>query len=233
MSPRAKRIAVAVLAVAALALLWNLAVYAPAGDDLDAARERVERAEIENRALRAERAVLEQLATDGAATQQRITELDAKIPSSAGLDVFLREADSISEAAGVELLGVTPSPVQDGAAGLGEIRITMQLRGRFRQVLDYLRRLETGARLVVVDAIEMSAESADGTVSGGPPLSTTVQARLFVQSGAGAADATGSAGPTDGSTDAANGTDAGGRDGGTSTSTTPGAQPAGTPGATS
>ena len=70
----------------------------------------------------------------------------------------------------------SPSPptVTPGG-GPVTVVVGMKVAGTFSQIFDYLRRLETLDRLVVVDALQLSSSTANGQTR----LEADIKARMF------------------------------------------------------
>ena len=137
------------------------------------------------------------------------------MPASADLDGFILSANQIAVKSGIDWLSVSPSVAQAGTTGPSVIPLSIQIKGGFFQVLDYLNRLEAMGRLVIVDGINISsATSSTGAAATGPPnLSVTLTARMFTRAApapaAGTAPAPGPTAGTSASTPPASGSSSG------------------------
>ncbi len=184
---RGRILIAAVLGLVVVLIAWNALFYGPAGKDLDEAKEQRDVAEREVDSLDAR---LKELRVDAENKPARLAlkeELAAMIPELPQLESFIRAADDIRAETGVDWISVAPTEPTPSPTGISEIRMSIQLEGGFFQVQEYLKRLEDLSRLVVIDAIQISAgvqADEDGgtpSLSGAPTLSVTLTARMFTQ----------------------------------------------------
>jgi len=198
---KSRAIAVGVLLTVVLLLVWNLLIFAPKGRSLSHAKKDTQAAEQIQSTLRATLTRLQDINQNGPAIAAELDKLSAAVPDAPDLDGFILSANQIAVKSGIDFLSVSPGVVQAGTTGPNVIPLSVQIKGGFFQVLDYLNRLEDMGRLVVVDGIDVAAANASassgGTQSGAPDLSVTLTARMFTR----AAPATpGGSAPTEGPT---------------------------------
>lgn len=187
---KARVVAVVVLGLVAVVLAWNALFFAPAGRDVDAARQRRDAAVTEQAQLAAELRSLQEIGTQGPAWRAKVAKLNAMVPRTPELDAFIRSAYTLKVSSGVDWVSIQPSEPAAPTSGTGPTEISMQIvvNGGYFQVLDYLDRLEGLRRIVVVDSVDVAAGSDAGagsgaaaSSSGAPQLAVTLAARMFTQ----------------------------------------------------
>ena len=198
---KAKVVAVVVLGLVMIVLAWNFLFFAPAGRSVDTARARRDSALATQADLAAQLRELQTIGTEGPAWRAKVARLGAMIPTTPRLDEFIRAANSLKASSGVDWVSIQPSAPSAPAAPGGPTEIKMQVvvTGGYFQVLDYLDRLESLRRLVVVDSIDVATGAAAATngsaaqpagavgasvansSSHAPRLSVTLAARMFTQ----------------------------------------------------
>ncbi len=196
---------VGVLALVVVLLLWNFAFFGPAGRDRDHAHQSLTAAQQKGATLEARLRHLQQVSAQAPAQQAHLQHLNALVPPTPDLEGFIRSAVDLEQQAGVDWVSVDPALPSSGP-GATQIKTQVIVSGGFFQVLDYLNRLETLNRLVVVDGINIttgangssSSGATPGTTpatssSGGAPvLTVTLNVRMFTQAQPAASAAQGS-----------------------------------------
>jgi Tfp pilus assembly protein PilO len=208
-----RRLLIPIGAGVVLVLLWYVALYRPESSQLADARKRKNQAAQQAATLRDQLSRLQQSRASQPLKQSQLETLRVAIPDQANLAQFILDANDAASTSGVDFLSITPTP----PAGLGQstagttppagatgasavpIKIAMSVSGGYFQVLDFMNRLNTLSRLVVIDGVNMTAQAAS--------LQVSLQERIF----------TTSAQPVGG------GTSGGGATAGTTTTTAPGA----------
>jgi len=126
----------------------------------------------------------------------RLAALKHAVPETPELANFLRDANGIAVASGIQWQSVTHAPPTPGEAGTASIAVGIQIKGTYEQVVDYLTRISSLRRLLVLDNVQFTATAATaapgatpgatpgagestGPFSGGPVLSVTIAARMF------------------------------------------------------
>jgi Tfp pilus assembly protein PilO len=183
---RARFVAVGVLLTVVVVLIWNIAIFSPRGHKLTDAKKQAQAAQQLEPGLQATLARLKQISQNGPEIAAQLDKLNAAVPASPDLDGFILSANQIAVQAGIDWLSVSPSVVQAGTTGPSVIPLSVQIKGGFFQVLDYLNRLEDMGRLVIVDSINTSAANVAGKV-GPPTLSVTLTGRMFTRAAPAAA----------------------------------------------
>jgi type IV pilus assembly protein PilO len=171
-------------AVIALALLgslvllygWNSVFLAPRSKARAQVQKDLAASRRQEEDLRQSLAELRKLATNTQVREAELAHLGRLVPADpdvAGAITALNETANQAQVAWSSFVPAPPAPSPGGAVTVG---ITMKVAGTFPQIFDYLRRLETLDRLVVVDALTLSA---GGTTGGSPQLTSDIKARMF------------------------------------------------------
>ncbi len=196
---RSRLALVGVLALVVVVLIWNFAFFAPAGRDVDHAKQRRDAATQLNQDLSSKLHDLRQVSDRAPEQKAKLDQLNAQVPTTPDLEGFIRSAYELKVQAGVDWVSIqSAEPV--GASGASEIKLTVVVSGGFFQVLDYLNRVEALRRLVVVDGINITTGSdttgsgsgstgsgsagSGASSSGAPRLTVTLNARMFTQAAA-------------------------------------------------
>lgn len=173
-------------AVIALAILgglvvlygWNTIFLGPKAEAKAAAHRELVAARQQEQDLRRNLAELKKLANDTQAREAELARLGRLIPSEPDVAGAIDTLNATALAAQVGFSSFVPSPPSSAVGGgPSSLSIGMKVSGTFGQVFDYLQRLETLDRLVVVDAISLTAESAEG--AGPPRLQADIKGRMF------------------------------------------------------
>jgi Tfp pilus assembly protein PilO len=164
----------------ALVLLygWNSVFLAPRGRARAQAAQQLSTARTAEADLRQSLAQLRKLATDTQSREAELARLGRLIPSDADLPGAILMLNDTAKQAGVDWSSFTPAPPAATAGG-GPVALTlsMSIGGSFGQIFDYLRRLETLDRLVVVDSVQLAGGGAGA--GGQTKLEAQIKARMF------------------------------------------------------
>jgi Tfp pilus assembly protein PilO len=180
----------AVAAVFIVVVWWFMVFSGMTAQSADVADE-ITAAEGTNDALTHELAALAELQENAEAISAEREALTETLTEQPSLAAFIREADFIGVANGVDWVSVSPTdPVQTGS--VATTALTIEVEGEYLNVLHYLRALEDMPRLVVIDGIVLSggegedsasstpAQDQGGGVPTGPPrLHAALTARMF------------------------------------------------------
>jgi Tfp pilus assembly protein PilO len=209
---RSRLVIFGVLLTVVVVLIWNIAIFSPRGKKLNEAKQQATAAQQLEPGLQATLARLKQISENGPEIAAQLDKLNAAVPADPDLDGFILSANQIAVQAGIDWLSVSPSVVQAGTTGPSVIPLSVQIKGGFFQVLDYLNRLEDMGRLVIVDAINTTASNTAG-VTGPPTLAVTLTGRMFTRAApaaaAGSVPAPGAVTGTTGATPPASGSSSG------------------------
>ena len=178
-------IALAVMGAVVAAYGWNSMFLGPRNraratvqQDLSAARQ-------QEQDLRSNMAQLRKLAADTKGREAELASLGRLVPTDADMDGAILALDDAAKQAQVNMATFIPSPPAAGSAGgPATMGLAMTIEGTFGQLFDYLRRLETLDRLVVIDSLQLSSGGNGAASPGAPPkLSAQIKARLFAATG--------------------------------------------------
>lgn len=190
-------------AALAVILVWYFAVFSPMSNGLHDARTKKAAAQAQTQSLKAQLAQLQGLSNNQPSQQADLMRLSTAVPDTPNLGDFILSANQIATQSGISWLSISPQPPAAGTAGQpATISLAITINGGFFQMLDYLNRLQSLPRLVVVDTLSLNAGGGTGTAAtgGSPTLTVSVNARMFTRAAVAGTGGTGAAGGT-GSTD--------------------------------
>jgi len=193
----------------AIILVWWFAIYSPKRSAISSAKSERTAAEARGRDLEVTVARLKALDRSRPQLEADLRALNAAIPANPDLGTFILSANEIATRAGVDFLSIAPSPPAQ-AAGAGQptsIGLSIQVRGNFFAVVDYLNRLEQLERIVVVDTLSLAAQGSGAGTAGATgtsgattdpnALAVTLAAQMYTRAApSGATGATGATGTT-------------------------------------
>ena len=177
--------AVIVLAVmgAVVALYgWNSVFLEPRNRDRAAVQKELSAARQEEQDLGANMAQLRKLAAETKSREAELASLGRLVPADADMDGAILALDDAAKQSQVSMGTFVPSPPAAGVGGgPATVGLAMTIDGTFDQIFDYVRRLETLDRLVVIDSLQLAGGGNGAAAAGaGPPkLSAQIKARLF------------------------------------------------------
>lgn len=171
-------IALAVMGGLVVLYGWNSFFLAPKAEAKAAVRKELGAARQQEQELRRNLTELRKLANDSQAREAELARLGRLIPAAPDVAGTIDTLNETAQAAQVAFSSFVPAPPSPAAGGgPSSISIGMKISGSFGLIFDYLRRLELLDRLVVVDALQLTAEAVEGT--GPPTLQADVKARMF------------------------------------------------------
>jgi Tfp pilus assembly protein PilO len=192
-----RTVAAGVLAAVLIVAAWWMLLFSPARSDAHKVDSEVKAAKAKSLSLETEEKQLEDLEQRAPQIQADRDRLRSAVPDQPELATFIEQANQLGTDTGVTWVSVSPSEPGAGTAA-GEINVGLEVKGGYYQVLDYLNRLESIPRLVVVDQVSLTASDASGAggaaVGGPPQLTASLTARMF-DSGATAVSPDGSTTP--------------------------------------
>ena len=208
---KTKNLAVtAVIGLLILALWWNF-LLKPSRSEASKVKAETAAERTKLQPLQAQLAQANIDAAHAGTFKTRLAVLTNAVPDSPELANFIRDANAIADASNISWQSVTHGPPSTGSVGVSTIAVSIDIKGTYEQVLDYLGRIAALKRLVVLDNVTLSpggtagaaAGSTTGTpvnestgpFSGGSTLAVTLSGRMFMTAGGTAATgATGSTG---------------------------------------
>lgn len=172
-------------AAVAVIVLWYFVFWSPRSKALDQARGRRQAAQQQETQLRAEITRLRGAQNQEPAKQARLEALRTAIPDDPKLAQFILDTNDAANRAGIDFISVAPQlpAAPAGAAGAAttpatpaggggatttnaagarpaEIKLSLQIKGGYFQVLDFLNRLDDLSRLVVNDSLTVTADQS-------------------------------------------------------------------------
>jgi type IV pilus assembly protein PilO len=180
---------------------WNSVFLGPRNRARAAVHMELGAARQQEQDLRQNMAQLRKLAADTQSREAELTRLGRLVPADADLAGAILALDETAKEAQVSMGSFVPSPsAATAGGGPATVGVTMTIDGTFDQMYDYLSRVETLDRLVVIDSIQLAGGgNGTGTGPAGPlKLAAQIRARLFAATGPAApTTATGAAGASD------------------------------------
>jgi type IV pilus assembly protein PilO len=158
-------VAVGVIAAVLLLLVPRFGDLATLDGELQAAKDEV----AQTQALLAQ---LEQAKSDAALTQAELLQLANQMPERPELPSLLIELQDVSNAAGLRFNSVTPAePVPAVAGTYKEVLMTVDVQGKWADVLDYMRRLNRMTRAITpIRGSDSPTETVEPEVRGSMSL---------------------------------------------------------------
>ena len=179
-------IALAVMGAIVALYGWNTVFLGPRNKARAAVHKELSAARQEEQDLRMNMAQLRKLAADTRSREAELASLGRLVPADADMDGAILALDEVAKQAQVGMTAFVPSPPAAGAGGgPATVALALTIDGTFDQIFDYLRRVETLDRLVVIDSLQLAAGgNGAGTPGAGPPkLAAQIKARLFAATG--------------------------------------------------
>jgi Tfp pilus assembly protein PilO len=173
--------ALAVLGAAVLLYGWNSLFLSSKSQARSAVQKELTAARRSEQDLRQNLAQLRTLAADTRSREAELARLGRLVPADADVAGAILALNDTAIAAQVAWSSFSPTPQAPNAGGgpAATVGISMKVGGTFHQVFDYLQRLETLDRLVVVDSISLTAGS--GVATGSPSIEADLKARMFAR----------------------------------------------------
>jgi len=185
-SPYKALIAMGVVAALGLLYGWNVVFLAPQARQRTAVQKKVAAARQHEQELRGQLAQLKKVAADTQSREAELARLGRLVPAEPDVAGAILTLNDTANLAQVTMSSFVPAPAAPSAGG-GPVTmgISMKISGTFPQVFDYLVRLESLDRLVVVDSLQLTG----GPQPNGPSkVDADVRGRMFA-AGTGAAAA--------------------------------------------
>jgi type IV pilus assembly protein PilO len=170
-------IALAVMGGIVMLYAWNSVFLAPRSRAQAKVRKDLAAAQQQEQDLRQSLAQLRKVATDTQGREAELARLGRLVPTQPDVAGAIVALNDTANQAQVDWASLVPAPPTPGAAGgPASIALSIKVGGSFNQIFDYLRRLESLDRLVVVDSVSLTAAAAN---SGPPKLQAELKARMF------------------------------------------------------
>lgn len=210
--------------IVVLVLIWWFLLWSPRNRAYNAAAANAQAAQAQVDQLQSQYDRLNSIKQRIPQLQAELAKIHIAIPDKPELDQIILDINGAAAQSGMELDSIAPTPpaASTGAANTATaggappfIRVSLALKGGYTELLDFMDRLDSLPRLIVIDTVSASAGTGG---SASAELSVSITVRLFVTT----APATAGSGTT--TTTAP--------PGGTTTTTVPGATTTTTHGAT-
>jgi Tfp pilus assembly protein PilO len=176
-------------------LFWFVFLWGPQGSKLSKARDRREAAEREQQDLRVRIQRLKSLQADEPQKRAQLESLRVAIPDDPNLAQFILDANTAANTSGIDFLSIAPSPPStSGGPGAGAptpttpgtpsaapavINLQLSVSGGYFQVVDFVNRLNSLSRLVVIDSLALT--TGGPSTPGSTGLNVSISARMFVR----------------------------------------------------
>lgn len=159
-------------------VLWWLFAWTPQTATLDDADSRLTTARDELDASQRRLRQLEALKRNETVLRADLERLREAVPQDADLDTLILAINDAAAGAGVDYASLSHSQPVGADAGAPTMAIAINAEGGYRQMLDFVDRLNTLSRLMVIDSISLGGA---GTGEGGanPLLTGSLTGRVF------------------------------------------------------
>jgi Tfp pilus assembly protein PilO len=204
---KTKNLAVSIIVAVLVVALWWTMLLKPTRAKVAKAKKDATAQEAKLAPLQQQLSQAQRDAAHAAEFKAQLESLQLALPNSPALAAFIRNANGIASAAGVKWQSVTHATPTPGLGGVQSISVSLQVQGPYGHIIDYLSRLASLKRLLVVDNLSLAASSSStsavaggassqstGPFSGGDQLTATIAGRMFAMPDASAAATLGGTG---------------------------------------
>jgi Tfp pilus assembly protein PilO len=161
---------------AVILFAWFTFLWSPKGAELRTARDRQAAANEQASQLQLRLDRLKDAQRRAPEIQATVAGLRAAVPATPDLAQFLLDTNDAATKAGVAFLSVSPSLPAARATGPTEVQVSLNVKGGYFHVLDFLDRLLDLPRIVVLDTVSVTPADAS---AGGPELAVSLTGRMF------------------------------------------------------
>ena len=156
---------------------WNSMVLGPKSRQRAAVQKELATVRQHEKDLRNQLSQLKKVAADTQSREAEMVRIGRLVPAEPDVGGALLALNDTANQAQVAWSSFVPMPVTPGAGGVpATLGVGMKIAGTFGQVFDYLARLETLDRLVVVDNIQLSGAPLP---TGQMQIDADIKARMF------------------------------------------------------
>jgi Tfp pilus assembly protein PilO len=156
---------------------WNSMVLGPKSRQRAAVQKELATARQHEQDLRNQLSQLKKVAADTQSREAEMVRIGRLVPTEPDVGGAILALNDTANQAQVAWSSFVPTPATPGAGGVpATLGVGMQIAGTFGQVFDYLARLETLDRLVVVDSIQLSGAPLP---TGQMRIDADIKARMF------------------------------------------------------
>lgn len=184
-------------AVILIFLIWWFLLWGPRNRSYNDANAAGQQADSQVQQLRAEVSRLKSIRQQIPELQAEMARLQAAVPDKPELDQIILRLNSAAVDAGVDLLSISPTQptatsathTAGAAGGPPAIKIALSLKGGYEELLDFINRIDSPPRLLVIDTLGLSsnATTPGASPTGGPAgggsaaeLNISMSVRVFV-----------------------------------------------------
>jgi Tfp pilus assembly protein PilO len=172
-----RRIIVGVGACVVMLLAWFQFLWTPKGEELTEAKDRRDAAQNQAQELQVRLARLQAASKTLPKLEETDDRLRTAVPDRPELAEFMLDANAAALESGVDFLSITPATPVPGIGGQpSTIGLAISIKGGYPQLLDYLDKLFGLSRIVVIDSMQVTPESAGGTA---PSLDVSLTGKMF------------------------------------------------------
>ena len=168
-----------VVAAILIVALFYLLLYSPQRDELAELEIQITAEQALQAELEVEIARLRAVRETAPEVEAELAAAEAIVPQDPGLPSALRQLQLAADESGVVLESVStarPAPIDGPVAGLAGIDVSMQMSGRYFQLVDFLRRVEDPA----ITPRGLTWGSVAVTRAEYPDLTASINARMYV-----------------------------------------------------
>ena len=175
----------AVLIVAFVFLIWN-----PKAKEISAADANLASLQSQNSTAQAQIATLVAFEAQLPTAKLELARLQTAIPNYPDLANFILAVNAISNESGITFISISPSQPAPQVATAGTspappiVALSIQVKGGYFQVLDFMNRLDNLPRLVVTSTLSLSGsgQTTGAYSSTGSQVSASLRAAIYSQS---------------------------------------------------
>ena len=189
---RSRQLTIATVLIAlVLIVAFFFLIWIPKGKQITAANANLATLQSQNATTQAEIATLVAFQAQLPTATAELVRLQTAIPTYPDLANFILAMNSISNESGISFISISPSqPAPEVAATTGtsplppDVSLSVQVKGGYFQVLDFLNRLDNMPRLVVTSSLSISGSGSTlgGAASSGSQISASIKAAIYSQS---------------------------------------------------
>lgn len=143
-----------------IVVAWMFLIYRPRGDEIAGIEEEIAQAEDLESSLQAQVARLQELDEERPSVEAELRQLTAAVPPEPELATLILTLHDEATRSGIDFLQFTPSPPTAGEE-TSVIAAGLNVSGSFFTVLDFLDRVETLDRIIVIDALDLNASEPE------------------------------------------------------------------------
>jgi Tfp pilus assembly protein PilO len=158
---------------------WNSFFLGPRNRAAADVRKNLTAARQQEQDLRQNLTQLKRLAADTRSREAELARLGRLVPADADVAGAIVALDDTAKAAQVAWSSFVPQPPAAAVGGPAPVGLSIKVGGTFSQIFDYLHRLETLDRLVVVDSVQLTASNGTNGQGGSPKVEAELKARMF------------------------------------------------------